>query len=241
MKTVSLDIETVLDEEAAARCSYVPSGNFAPFTLHQIACASALSVTRTPAGEMLYALESFSLSRMSERAIIASVEETIADANTVSTFNGCDFDLPVLGLRAMVHEVYAPKLVELQNRSRVGRHCDLLEEIRRCASPVSLAELCAPFAIPVKQAPGVRVAELVGYEDWATLEAYCETDAVACWLATQFWNNAMNPGDAREAWRRFADWAEANAAEHPSLAAFINVPGPPRASLAKARSDEIHF
>ena len=46
VKTVTIDIETTLDEEAAARCGYVPSNEFAAFPLHTVVCASALAVVR---------------------------------------------------------------------------------------------------------------------------------------------------------------------------------------------------
>lgn len=237
MKTVTIDIETVLDEESAERCGYASSDEFTPFPLHKIVCASAFSVTGTISGENLYALESFSRRTMSERGIIASVEEAITDANVVFTFNGVRFDLPVLATRAMVHEVHVPRLIELQNRSRVGRHIDLFDQVTRDAAPVSLRQLCAPFAIPVKQTPAACVAELVTAEDWTALEHYCETDAVGCWLAAQFWNRVQEPGFARETWHDFAGWIAAHADEHPDLTPFAAVPEPPRVRYHPADLD----
>jgi hypothetical protein len=223
MKTVAIDVETVLDEGAAERCGYTPTDEFAPFPLHEIVCASAFSLTRVPDGQMLYAVESFSRGIMSERAIVASIEEAVSDANVVVTFNGGRFDLPVLLTRAMLHEVHVPRLVDLQNRSRVGRHYDLFEDVKRDATPVSLALLCAPFSIPVKQRPAARVDELVATSEWAALEAYCEMDAIACWLAAQFWTKVQDPSLARESWRDFAGWIRDNNSGRPSLAPFLAV------------------
>jgi len=228
MKTVIIDIETVLDEEAAERCSYVPTDEFAPFPLHRIVCASALSVTTSAPGEQFYALESFSRGAMSERGIIMSLEAAVDDASVVVSFNGYRFDLAVLLTRAMVHEAHVPRLIDLQNRSRVGKHVDLFDQLKRDAAPVSLAQLCAPFGIPAKQEPTDSVAELVAREDWAALERYCQTDVVGCWLASLFWGKVQEPGFARARWREFAVWAAENTGEYPSLAAFVNVPEPPR-------------
>lgn len=227
MQTVAIDIETVLDEEAADRCGYTASDEFAPFPLHTIVCASTFSVTSTAGSENLYAIESFSRRSMGERGIVASVEAAIGNANVVLTYNGSRFDLPVLLTRAMAHEVHVPALLQLQDRSRVGRHLDLLEQIKRDVAPVSLRQLCAAVEIPVKQAPAT-VSQLVTDEDWVSLERYCESDAVGCWLASQFWNRMHEPGLAREMWRDFARWIAANADEHPGLAQFATVPEPPR-------------
>ena len=147
MKVVSIDIETVLNEEAANRCGHTPSEDFAPFPLHSIVCASVFSITGRATGDHLYAVESFSRRTMSERGIIASVEEAVADANVVITYNGARFDLPVLVTRAMVHEVHVLRLVDLENRSRVGRHTDLFDQVSRDAAPVSLRDDEHVFAL----------------------------------------------------------------------------------------------
>lgn len=241
MKAVSIDIETVLDEEAAARCGYMPSAEFTPFPLHRVVCASAFSVTGMPNGGYLYSVESFSRRTLSEQGIVASIEEAVADANVVYTYNGFRFDVPVLLTRAMVHEVHAPRLLDLQNRSRVGRHMDLFEQIKSDATPVSLRQLCATLSIPVKQAPAAQVSELVAAQDWVSLERYCESDALGCWLAAQFWNFVSEPGFARQMWRDLAVWIAANANEHPGLIGFATVPEPPRAACRASHLDELYF
>ncbi|URD59927.1 ribonuclease H-like domain-containing protein [Sphingomonas sp. KRR8] len=240
-KTVSIDVETVLDEEAAGHCGFVPGDEFAPWPVHRIVCASAFSVTRSAHDEQYYALESFSRGAMSERGIVMALAAAVDDANVVVTFNGYRFDLPVLLARAMVHEVHVPRLIDLQNRSRVGRHVDLFDQLKRDAAPVSLAHLCAPFAIPVKQDASASVAELAAREDWLALEEYCETDVVGCWLASLFWTKVQEPGFARAEWRSFAAWAAENATEHPSLAAFTTVPRPPRQSYPARGLDDFDF
>lgn len=241
MKTVTIDIETILDEEAAARCGYVPSDEFAPFTLHQIVCASALAVIGTTQGEHLYALESFSRGSMSERGIILSLEAAVDDADVLLTFNGYQFDLPVLLVRAALHELHVPRLLDMHNRSRVGKHLDLFDQLRRAAGPTSLGQICAPFSIPVKQQPADAVPDFVAREDWTAVERYCESDVIGCWLASLFWNKIQEPGFARAAWREFAVWALEHANEYPSVAAFTAVPERPRQSYPARGLDDFAF
>ncbi|RST30109.1 hypothetical protein HMF7854_04185 [Sphingomonas ginkgonis] len=241
MKTVTIDIETALDEEAAARCGYVPSDEFAPFPLHQVVCASALAVLSKADGQRFYALESFSRGLVSERGIIMSLETAVDDADVLLTFNGYQFDLPVLLARAALHELHVPRLMDMHNRSMVGKHLDLFDQLKRAAAPTSLAQICAPFGIPVKQEPASTVSALVTREDWAALERYCETDVVGCWLASLFWNKVHEPGAARTAWREFASWAVERASEYPSVAAFATVPEPPRQSYPTRGLDDFDF
>ena len=157
------------------------------------------------------------------------------------TYNGCRFDLPVLLTRAMVHEVHVPRLIDLQNRSRVGRHLDLFDLIKRDAAPVSLSHLCAPFSIPMKQASASRVSELVAAQDWNALERYCESAAVGCWLASQFWTGAKDPGFARQRWRDLARWIREHADEHRGLGEFAIVPEPSRQTARWPNVDKIPF
>lgn len=43
-KKVVLDIETILDEDAAARAGFLDADGFPPFSLHRLACVSLLIV-----------------------------------------------------------------------------------------------------------------------------------------------------------------------------------------------------
>ena len=147
------------------------------------------------------------------------------------SFGGRSFDLPVLAVRAMLHEVHVPRLLDLQSGSETSRHLDLLEEVRRDSHFPSLAQLCAPFSITVGGKPLKKNAEPLSPGDWRLLEECCETNAVACWLAAQFWTEVHTPGRARVRWRDFARWAEAHAAEHPHLLSFAKVSPRPGLSL----------
>ena len=224
MQVVALQIATMLDAEAAGHCGFVPTSAITPFPLHELACASVFSVTRTTTGELLYSVESFCRNSMSERSIIGSLEEAVEHAQVVLSFGGRRFDLPVLLTRAMLHEVHVPHLADMQNGKSPGRHCDLFEQVKQDADAVSLAQLCAPFSIPVAGASASILEYPTTGTDWAALEVRCTTNAVACWLAAQFCNKVQAPGSARASWRDLARWIGANAADYPALVPFADVP-----------------
>lgn len=98
-KKVVLDIETVLDADAAARAGFTEADGFPPFPLHAIACVSLLIVQQDGMEAPSFSVASFSREQMSERAIIASVERVLSDSFEVITYNGRGFDVPVLMTR----------------------------------------------------------------------------------------------------------------------------------------------
>lgn len=221
MKTIVLDIETIPDTVAMDRCRYVDDGSFAPYPLHQIACASAFSVTRMMGGELRFELQSFSLGSMSERGIVASIEQLLETANQVLTFNGYGFDLPVLELRGILAQERVARIHSLAGEGINSRHRDLLRMLPRYAPSVSLAQFCAPFGIPVKTG-GPSVAKLAATGDWTAIENYCETDVVATWLAVQMLASVDQPGHGLARWRELTDWIEAERPPNPRLRSFVD-------------------
>lgn len=221
MKTIALDIETIADTRAMERCSYVETDNFAPWPLHRIACASVLSVDRAGRDDLAFALQSFSLGAMSERAIVANVEQAIEPADQIITYNGRAFDIPVLLTRAILAGEHVPTLARIGHRCRPGLHYDLHDQIKGPAGGIKLAHFCAAFGIPAKiGGDGTHVAELAAQGRWRGIEHYCETDVVATWLAAQHWEGADWPGHGRERWKKLADWIAADTPPNPLLDQF---------------------
>ncbi len=93
----------------------------------------------------------------------------------------------------------------------------------------------------MKQEASASVAELAAREDWPTLERYCQTDVVGCWVAYLFVNKVHEPSFARAAWRNFAEWAAKNSSEYPSVAAFTTVPEPPSQIYPARGLDDLYF
>lgn len=230
MKTVVVDIETIADREAMARCGYrEEEGVFAPWPLHRIACASTFAVSRAADDDLAFDLRSFSLEGLSEREVVAKVEHALAKADQVVTFNGKGFDIPVLLARAVLADEDVPTLARLGNRCRPGLHFDLHEQVRGMGPGIKLTHLCAAFSIPAKiGGDGENVASLAAQERWREIADYCETDVVATWLAAQMWDSAERPGFGRERWQQLAGWLRSKPLCNPRLAAFCDVPPPPR-------------
>lgn len=178
MKTVVLDVETIADTAAMARAGHVAEeGEFAPWPLHELACASVLIVQKLGLNEPTFDLRSFSRGEMSERAIVANVERTIEDAQQIITYNGQAFDLPVLITRAILSDEPIPTLARLNDRCRPGLHYDLHQQVKGAGGGIKLAHLCAAFGIPAKMgANGESVAGLAAAGNWTGIEHYCETD-----------------------------------------------------------------
>jgi hypothetical protein len=225
MKTVVLDVETIADGHAMARCGYQPEeGVFAPWPLHRLACASVLTVGHRN-GDFEFSLESFSLGTTNERGIVASVERAIEDADRILTYNGKAFDIPVLLARAIVTGEFVPTLTRLGHRCRPGLHEDLHDEIKALGgSGIKLIHLCAPFGIPAKVGgSGDEVAALAAAGRWGDIEDYCESDVVATWIAAQMWESSEDPGVGLHRWDRIAAWLAAECASNARLAPFIDV------------------
>ena len=226
MKTVVLDVETIADRSAMERCGYEEDeGVFSPWPLHQLACASVLSVRSAAYTDIAFDLRSFSRRSMGERGIVASVERAIEGADQILTFNGKAFDIPVLLARAIVAEEFVPTLARLGHRCRPGIHRDLHEELKGSGGSIKLVHLCAAFAIPAKVGgAGDHVAKLARGGRWLDIEHYCETDVVATWLAAQMWESSECPGFGRERWEALARWLEAMPPGNPRLREYLDVP-----------------
>ncbi len=230
-KKVVLDIETVLDADAAARAEFEEADGFPPFPLHALACVSTLIVERDAMARPVFSIQSFSREQMSERSIIASVERVLTDSFEVITYNGRGFDVPVLMTRVALTGEYAPTIARLHNQSRYtqGVHVDLLDVVTAygAAPKLRLHQLCSAFSIPAKlEADGGDVATLVAAGDWSKVVNYCETDVVATYLATQMWQGAER-GTAEvavESWTRLAHWIRANQPQLTHLLPYADTP-----------------
>lgn len=230
MKTCVLDIETIPCAPAMERAHVNAEAGFPPWPLHEIACASILTIEQDRISRPTFRIESFSRAGFAERGIIASVERTIFDAFEVVTYNGRGFDLPVLLARASVAGEMAPTIARLNSSNRYirGVHVDLLHEVTNgCAPRVRLLDLCAAFSIPVKfDAAGSDVAAMVQRGEWREICNYCESDVVATWLALQAWRagERADPWLYADAWSQITSWIVEEGDRLAHLAPFAAMP-----------------
>lgn len=244
-KKVVLDIETILDAEAAARADYDEGEGFPPFILHALACVSMLIVEQDLAGRPIYSIRSYSRENMSERAIIASVERVLSDSFEVITYNGRGFDVPVLMTRTALTGEFAPTIARLHasRRYRMGNHVDLLDVVTAygAAPKLRLHLLCSAFGIPAKlDVHGGDVASLVAAGDWQKVVNYCETDVVATYLASQIWRGAERGASeaALESWKLLAHWIRDN---QPQLEHLLPYAAPPEEMRGGSALGQVDF
>jgi predicted PolB exonuclease-like 3'-5' exonuclease len=195
MKTCVLDIETIPCAPAMERAHVDADAGFPPWILHELVCASILTIEHDGISKPTFRIQTFSRMDLGERGIVASAERALMSAFEVVTFNGRGFDLPVLLARAAVCGEMAPTIARLNSSNRYmhGVHVDLLDEItgRGAAPRIRLLDLCAAFSIPVKfSCAGGDVAGMVQRGEWRKISDYCEADVVATWLALQAWRSA---------------------------------------------------
>lgn len=248
MKHVVLDIETIPCAEATTRAGVDLKGGFPPWPLHELVCASVLTVERDHLGAPFFDIATFSRRAFGERGIVASVERSIESAFEVQTFNGAGFDVPVLLSRAAVTGEPAPTVAKLhaQPRFRRGVHVDFLQEVTACgAAPrIRLADLCAAYNIPVKvDASGDQVGDLVRQGAWDRVANYCETDVVATWLMGLFWRSAerASPELIVEGWTALARWIRSEQPRLTHLMPYATVPPLYQGSAALAEIDFAEF
>lgn len=216
MKTVTLDIETIPDEAAMARAGYEPGEDYAPWPLHQLACASLLVVETSGTAGLSFRIRSVTRDDHGERGIVEVVERELGTSAELITFNGAAHDLPILLARGLLGGVAMPAIGRFATGTVMARHGDLMRELKvQGAPPTSLKHLCAPLQIPVKQSPHDRVASLAAQGNWAAVARYCEADVIATWVAAQLWRSTADPELGRQRWDDLAAWI---AAEQPRLA-----------------------
>ena len=227
MKTLTIDIETLPDLAAHQRAGMDPAAGFPPFAMHEIACVSVLTVESHDWDSRRFGIETLSRETTSERGIILEIEQMLASADEVVTFNGRAFDVPVLLARAAVTGQAVPRITRLYRRSHVGFHADLLEEVTAfgIAPRLKLAQLCAAFAIPAKlDIDGGGVGELARAGEWKRISDYCETDVVATWLAQQMWRSTQLAGLGHQRWQELSAWIMS---EQPTLTHLLPYAQPP--------------
>ena len=108
------------------------------------------------------------------------------------SFNGRNFDLPVLKYRAMKHNIEASWLYKtgekwnnFNQRYSLDWHCDLAEAFSDfgASSKVKMNELCAVFNLPGKL--GIDGSQVLTMHDEGKIQEirnYCETDVINTYL-----------------------------------------------------------
>jgi predicted PolB exonuclease-like 3'-5' exonuclease len=195
---VIFDIETVPDYSAVARAhrldvsdveaaKAIIGEDFPPAPYHRIVCIGALvAVYDDDRIWRVQELKAFHAGEMDEKQIIEQFVTMIDFSGpTLVSYNGLDFDLPVIQSRALLHKVPGKHLTRAGKYfNRYGEfHIDLCNEFSNFSSRnrVKLDELCRVVEVDGKIADmdGSRVSDKAAIGDFSAIARYCVRDVAA--------------------------------------------------------------
>ncbi|QIO05035.1 3'-5' exonuclease [Acinetobacter shaoyimingii] len=167
--------------------------DFQRLPLHEIVCISGLWIDEK--GTMK--LFSFSQEQYSEAEILQKFLSIFDKRNpTLVSWNGSQFDLPVILYRAMYHGLSAPSLFdqgEIDTQKRYNnyqnryhhRHIDLMDWMAMFNGRnfQKLDDIAHLLGYPGKRGKaGYLIPEYVRNQQWLEMTSYCEADVLNTWL-----------------------------------------------------------
>ena len=139
------------------------------------------------------------------------------------SFNGKNFDLPVLKYRAMKHNIEAAwlhksgdKWNNYQQKYSLDWHCDLADAFSDfgASARVKMNELCAVFGLPGKiDVDGSAVEDLFIANKIGDIRDYCETDVLntyMLYLIFQHHNGSITTSTFNECKKQIIDFLNKN-------------------------------
>ena len=209
-------------EAALAKLRRQDAGtDFQRIALHEIVCISGLWIDEH--GMKLF---SFSREQYSEAEILKKFLSIFDKRHpTLVSWNGSQFDLPVILMRAMYHGLSAPSLFdqgEIDTQKRYNnyqnryhhRHIDLMDvmamfNVRHFQKLDDVAHL---LGYPGKRGDGAyHVPTYVREGQWQALTTYCEGDVLNTWLIYLRWcllKGQLNHVDHQQAIHRTIDYVQ---------------------------------
>lgn len=194
-----LDLADADLEQALAKLRRQESGmDFQRIPLHEIVCISGFWVDENGAMRLF----SFSQEQYSEAEILTKFLSIFDKREpTLVSWNGSQFDLPVILFRAMYHGLSAMSLFDqgesnqqkrynnYQNRYH-QRHVDLMDVMAMFNGRnfQKLDDIAQMLGYPGKRDnAGYFVPEYVKQQQWLKLTSYCEGDVLNTWLIYLRW------------------------------------------------------
>ncbi len=151
------------------------------------------------------------------------------------SYNGRNFDLPVLKYRAMKHEISAPWLYKTgdkwnnyNQRYSLDWHCDLAEAFSDfgASSRTKMNEVCACANLPGKTGiDGSMVTDFYDQGEIGKIRDYCETDVAntyLLYLVYQHHTGSISSENFLQARKDLAELLEKEGKERPHLTEFLN-------------------
>jgi predicted PolB exonuclease-like 3'-5' exonuclease len=150
------------------------------------------------------------------------------------SFNGKNFDLPVLKYAAMKHEVEAAWLYKMgdkwnnyNQKFSLDWHCDLADAFSDfgASAKVKMNELCAAFNLPGKLGiDGSQVMQMFDDGKLQEIRDYCETDVIntyLLYLTYQHHNGSISKNSFVKCQESLCEFLEKNSKTKPHFAEFL--------------------
>lgn len=195
----ALDLPEADLEQALMKLRRQETGmDFPRLPLHEIVCISGLWIDELGAMKLF----SFSREQFSEAEILRKFLSIFDKKNpTLVSWNGSQFDIPVILYRAMYHGLSAPSLFdqgEIDSQKRYNnyqnryhhRHIDLMDVMAMFNGRnfQKLDDMAHLLGFPGKRGEsGYHVPEYVKTQQWLKLTSYCEGDVLNTWLIYIRW------------------------------------------------------
>lgn len=172
--------------------------DFQRLPLHEIVCISGLWIDELGAMKLF----SFSQEHDSEAELLRKFLSIFDKRHpTLVSWNGAQFDLPVILFRAMYHGLSAPSLfdqgeIDLQRRYNNyqnryhQRHIDLMDVMAMFNGRnfQKLDDMAHLLGFPGKRGEsGYLIPEYVKTKQWLKMTSYCEGDVLNTWLIYIRW------------------------------------------------------
>jgi len=184
---------------------------------HSIICLGALIADEGPTGWTVRACGVPHVGMRSERELIRSFVERIADLNPqLVTYNGSAFDLPVLRYRAMIHKISAAGMAARNYFNRYTEDavdlCDVLSSFG-AGNKVTLNELSLIMGLAGKHdgIDGTQIESLYYARRIEEIANYCQADVVntyRIWLRFELFRGRLTEAQFQASEQNLIDYLQ---------------------------------
>jgi len=186
---LAYDIETIAPR--------LKDGSFPPWPTHR-PVAIGFAEARNRGGDWTFDIEAMVVAGdTSEADLVRAADQRMAKVDTVTSFNGAQFDALVLRLAAQRERLWELKALagHAATPRYSGEHADLADLYASFGRKVGLAAICDQIGIPVKtDVAGSDVAALWQAGEAERIRLYVMEDAVATMCLYLAWS-ASRAGD----------------------------------------------
>jgi len=148
---------------------------FPPLNMHKIITISLLSVSNETVS-----MNTFSIDDQSEKEMLRLFHQEIGDASRLISWNGLVFDIPVIKIRSMLHElVAAESLLSIKKNLDLKHQLSMGQTNKIQGLGVFSKQLGSPGKLLDS---GKKVWDLFENKSFSQITQYCESDVINTYL-----------------------------------------------------------